>query len=401
MSDLQTIQEKFDSLKVCVIIPTYNNAGTLAGVIADVAQYTRHIVVINDGSTDATQQIIQSFPFVQGIGYQVNMGKGFALRKAFKYAAEKGYDYAITIDSDGQHFAKDIPAFIQALETEKAAIVIGARNMDQASIPGKSSFGHKFSNFWFKVETGITSPDTQSGFRLYPIHLLKNRRFITRKYEFEIEVLVRSAWRGITITSVPVSVYYAPKEVRISHFRPFQDFTRVSILNTFLVIMAFAYIKPRDFFRVVFNKKKSRAFITKHLLNAHQTDRVKPMSIGLGVFMGIVPIWGFQLLASVALAALLRLNKVLVLIACNISIPPMIPLIIFVSYRCGSYWVGAAATPLAFSKSLTVAFVSQHLRQYIYGSITLAIAAGLAAGLLTYGVLKVFKRKTVTAVELG
>ncbi len=125
------------------------------------------------------------------------------------------------------------------------------------------------------------------------------------------------------------------------------------------------------------------------------------MSIGLGVFMGIVPIWGFQLLASVALAALLRLNKVLVLIACNISIPPMIPLIIFVSYRCGSYWVGAAATPLAFSKSLTLAFVSQHLRQYIYGSITLAIAAGLAAGLLTYGVLKVFKRKTVTAVELG
>ncbi len=401
MSDLQTIQEKFDSLKVCVIIPTYNNAGTLAGVIADVAQYTRHIVVINDGSTDATQQIIQSFPFVQGIGYQVNMGKGFALRKAFKYAAEKGYDYAITIDSDGQHFAKDIPAFIQALETEKAAIVIGARNMDQASIPGKSSFGHKFSNFWFKVETGITSPDTQSGFRLYPIHLLKNRRFITRKYEFEIEVLVRSAWRGITITSVPVSVYYAPKEVRISHFRPFQDFTRVSILNTFLVIMAFAYIKPRDFFRVVFNKKKSRAFITKHFLNAHQSDRVKAMSIGLGVFMGIVPIWGFQLLASVALAALLRLNKVLVLIACNISIPPMIPLIIFLSYRCGSYWVGAAATPLAFSKSLTLAFVSQHLRQYIYGSITLAIAAGLAAGLLTYGVLKVFKRKTVTAVELG
>ncbi len=401
MSDLQTIQEKFDSLKVCVIIPTYNNAGTLSGVIADVAQYTHHIVVINDGSTDATQQIIQSFPFVQGIGYQVNMGKGFALRKAFKYAAEKGYNYAITIDSDGQHFAKDIPAFIQALETEKAAIIIGARNMDQASIPGKSSFGHKFSNFWFKVETGITSPDTQSGFRLYPIHLLKNRRFITRKYEFEIEVLVRSAWRGIAITSVPVSVYYAPKEVRISHFRPFQDFTRVSILNTFLVIMAFAYIKPRDFFRVLFNKKKSRAFITKHLLSVHQSDRVKAMSIGLGVFMGIVPIWGFQLLASVALAALLRLNKVLVLIACNISIPPMIPLIIFVSYRCGSYWVGAAATPLAFSKSLTVAFVSQHLRQYIYGSITLAFAAGLAAGLLTYGVLKLFKRKTVTAVELG
>ena len=127
--------------------------------------------------------------------------------------------------------------------------------MDQASVPGKSSFGHKFSNFWFWFETGLTMSDTQSGYRLYPVKLLNNTNFITRKFEFEIEVLVMSAWRGIEITEVPVRVYYADKENRVSHFRPFKDFTRISILNTFLVIIALLYIKPRDFFRGL--KKKN------------------------------------------------------------------------------------------------------------------------------------------------
>ena len=256
MNQLVTSVKNFDDLKLCVVIPTYNNAGTLAQIITDVAKYTQHIIVVNDGSTDETTQILQRYPLAQLISYPVNVGKGWALRQAFKYAVSKGYDYAITIDSDGQHFAKDLPAFIEKCQRMPDAIIVGARNMDQANIPGKSSFGHKFSNFWFKVETGINCPDTQSGFRLYPLQLLKNIKFITRKYEFEIEVLVRAAWKGIPLGTVPVTVHYEPKETRVSHFRPFQDFSRVSILNTFLVIIAFAYIKPRDFFRSLFGKKK-------------------------------------------------------------------------------------------------------------------------------------------------
>lgn len=333
MSDLEIINEKFNSLKVCVIIPTYNNAGTLPGIIADVAKYTQHIIVVNDGSTDKTPQIVQSFPFVKFISYPVNVGKGWALRKAFAEATALNYDYAITIDSDGQHFAKDLPFFIEKLEETPDAIIVGSRNMEQASIPGKSSFGHKFSNFWFKVETGVNCPDTQSGFRLYPLRLLKQINFITRKYEFEIEVLVRGAWRGIAVDSVPVTVYYAPKEVRISHFRPFQDFTRVSILNTFLVIIAFAYIKPRDFFRSLFDKKKSKQMLMEQLIGLNQSDQLKSFSIGFGVFMGIVPIWGFQLIVALFFAAIFRLNKILVIIASHVSLPPMIPFIIFLSYK--------------------------------------------------------------------
>ena len=391
------MQAKFKQLQVCVVIPTYNNQGTLAAIITDVLGYTNQVIVVNDGSTDDTQAIIQSFPQIQSVSYTGNVGKGWALRKAFEFAAEQGYKYAITIDSDGQHFASDLPAFIEKLEWEPHSLIIGSRNMEQSSVPGKSSFGHKFSNFWFWVETGIKCPDTQSGYRLYPIHLLKNIKFITRKYEFEIEVIVRAAWRGINIAWVPVTVYYAPKETRISHFRPFQDFSRISVLNTILVIITFAYIKPRDFFRTLFDKRKAKQMIKNLFFNPNHSPQLKAASVGFGVFMGIVPIWGFQLLTAISIAIVFRLNKAIVVTAAHISIPPMIPIIIFLSYKTGSFWMGNRNVDIPLDK-VSIKSIGEHLEQYLYGSISLAIFAGIFAGLLTFVLLKLFKRGPVPAL---
>ncbi len=241
-------RQQINALKCCILIPTYNNAQTLEKVITDVSEYSDNVLVINDGSTDNTNHILAKFNNIQVVSYLQNKGKGFALRTGFEAARKNGFHYVITIDSDGQHFADDIPVFVEKMETEKNSIIIGARNMNQDSVPGKSNFGNRFSNFWFKFNTGITVPDTQSGYRLYPIKLLEGIHFITRKYEFEVEVIVRAAWRGIGVTAVPVKVYYPPAAERISHFRPIPDFSRVSVLNTFLVLIAFFYIKPRDFF---------------------------------------------------------------------------------------------------------------------------------------------------------
>jgi glycosyltransferase involved in cell wall biosynthesis len=251
----EDFRELFQQKKVCVLVPTYNNEQSLGKVLNSLLSYTDQIIVVNDGSTDSTLDILQQFSQINLVSYTQNKGKGHALRTGFKHAVKSGYDYAITIDSDGQHFAEDLGKFLKKLEDHPAAIIIGARNMDQSSVPGKSSFGNKFSNFWFWVETGLKMSDTQSGYRLYPVRLLETAKFLTRKFEFEIEVLVTSAWRGIEITEVPVRVFYAEKESRVSHFRPFKDFTRISILNTVLVTLAFLYIKPRDFIRGL--KKKT------------------------------------------------------------------------------------------------------------------------------------------------
>jgi glycosyltransferase involved in cell wall biosynthesis len=397
MAYSEPLKEKFDDLQVCVIIPTYNHATTLAKIIQEVASFSKHIIVVNDGSTDKTSAILQGFPGIHLISYNKNKGKGWALRLAFSYAEKQGYKYAITIDSDGQHFASDLPAFIEKMQTLPGSLIIGSRNMDQSSVPGGSSFGHKFSNFWFRAETGIRCPDTQSGYRLYPLAPINKMHFYTKKFEFEIEILVRLAWKGIKIESVPVTVHYAPKETRVSHFRPTIDFIRISILNTILVLIAFLYIKPRNFFRDLFKKKKFKQVLDDHLFNTSHSPGLRAASVGFGVFMGIVPIWGFQLLVAIFLAVLFKLNKILVIIAANISIPPMIPLIIFMSYKAGAFWMGANAQQLHFDRSISLGSVQKNLEQYIYGSITLAVVAGIAFAVVTFVFLKLFSKKTIPA----
>lgn len=390
-------KNSFEEAKVCVIIPTYNNAQTLVQVIDDVYAYCKDIIVVNDGSTDHTSMLLESRPQVDVIHLPSNSGKGLALRKGFHYAVEKGFEYAITIDSDGQHFGKDLPRFLEKLQQSGEALIIGARNMEQSSVPGKSSFGNKFSNFWFRVETGINSPDTQSGYRLYPLRPISSMKFLTRKYEFEIEVLVRLAWKGIPVSAVPVQVYYAPAATRVSHFRPFRDFTRISILNTFLVIITFFYIKPVQFLSTLFNREKAWKFIHSNIIHSGHSDEKKAVSIAFGVFMGIIPIWGFQLVAAIFLAILFRLDKALVIIAANISIPPMIPLILFLSFQAGAFWMGSDSVGLLWNEGITFESMRLNLQQYIYGSISLACIAALLFGAISYVLIKTFKRRSAFA----
>ena len=249
------LQSLFRLHKVCVLIPTYNNAQTLEQVLRDVLIRTDQVIVVNDGSTDSTSSILEQFTELRIVQYETNKGKGFALRTGFEYARAQGFHYAITMDSDGQHFAADLETFMAMLDEDPECIFVGARNMDQSTVPGKSSFGNKFSNFWFWVNTGIRMQDTQSGYRWYPLRRMENIRFFTRKFEFEIEVLVRSSWKGIPVRNIPVQVFYPEKGKRITHFRPFKDFARISILNTVLVTVALLYIKPRDLWLTL--KKKT------------------------------------------------------------------------------------------------------------------------------------------------
>jgi glycosyltransferase involved in cell wall biosynthesis len=206
------------------------------------------------------------------VTYQKNRGKGYALRTGFSFAVSQGFEYAITMDSDGQHYAADLISILNAFRENPGVIIVGARNMEQSTVPGKSSFGNKFSNFWFWVTTGITMQDTQSGYRLYPIQRMRNLNFFTRKFEFEIEVLVRSSWDGIPVVNVPVKVFYPEKGKRITHFRPFKDFTRISILNTVLVTIALLYIKPRDLWRSLKKKTSDSSFGSSFLI---RTSRMR------------------------------------------------------------------------------------------------------------------------------
>ncbi|HLF51070.1 MAG TPA: DUF2062 domain-containing protein [Flavobacterium sp.] len=389
MDSAVTLSERITNTKACVIIPTYNNHKTLRRVVDGVLHYTNNVIVVNDGSTDTTKEILSSYPQVTQIHITKNRGKGNALREGFKKAKELQYEYAITIDSDGQHFPDDIPVFLEALEFEnRPVLLIGSRNMNQDDVPKKSSFGNKFSNFWFWFETGNRLEDTQSGYRLYPLQFIPNTLF-TNKFEFEIEVIVRTAWNGIPVKNIPIKILYDPNE-RVTHFRPFKDFTRISILNIILVLITLLYIKPRDFFRS-FKKKSFKKFVRENILESTDSNSKKAASIALGVFVGIAPFWGFQTAIVIVLAVVLRWNKVLAFAFSNISIPPMIPLIIYGSLQIGALFVTSKAGLISGNKT-AFELIQNNLTQYVIGSFVLATVTAILFGITSYLLLS-FSRK--------
>ena len=244
MKDWQAVS---DEERICVIVPTYNNEKTIVDVLQRIQAYTHNIIVVNDGSTPETLAAIRTLTELPDIvDYAPNRGKGYALIQGFRRALELGYRYAVTIDSDGQHFPEDIPVIIDCHSANKDALVVGSRNLTADNMPSRNTFANKFSNFWFRLQTGIPLEDTQSGFRLYPLETINLRWPITPRYEAELELLVFSAWRGVPVVSVPVRVYYPPEGERVSHFRPFWDFFRITVLNSVLTIISlFSFIPAR------------------------------------------------------------------------------------------------------------------------------------------------------------
>jgi len=392
MRDKELFGQKIKELSICVLVPTYNNGKTLSAIIDSILTYTSNIIVVDDGSTDNTKDILRKYPAIEIISYEKNAGKGLALRKGFTKAIEKGYRYAITIDSDGQHRVDELPVFIEKAEKEPDTLIVGARNMSSEGIPAKSSFGHRFSNFWFTFETGIDFPDTQSGYRLYPLELLKNMKFYTVKYEFEIEILVRAVWKGIKINWAPIRVIYAPKEERVSHFRPFIDFGRVSVLNSLLVFMAIFYFRPLLFFRN-FSKENIRKLYREQVINNPQTNTRIILSVMLGAFMGVAPVWGYQIVLTLIIAQFLGLNKIIAVIVSNISLPPMIPLIIWASFRLGALLVKGKPLYIVLSRNINLKMIWENISQYVAGALVLGFLLSIAFGSVTFLMLHLLQKK--------
>ena len=232
-------------MKICALIPVYNSENHIADVIHSVLQYTDDLIVVNDGSTDNTANVLAGIENIKLISYEKNRGKGYALQQGFRRALELGFTHAVTLDADGQHLASDIPILVQKATENLNALIIGSRKFDNPNMPKGNIFANKFSNFWFTVQTAKKLPDTQTGFRVYPLLKMGKMRLFTSRYEAELEMLVCCAWRNVPLISQPINVYYPPISERLSHFRAGKDFFRISVLNTFLCFFAVVYGYPR------------------------------------------------------------------------------------------------------------------------------------------------------------
>jgi glycosyltransferase involved in cell wall biosynthesis len=389
---VENIKNTIKELGCVVLIPTYNNEKTLKKVIDSVRQYSPNIMVVNDGSTDSTPHILAQEKDLHIISYTENRGKGYALKTGLREAINLGYKYAITIDSDGQHYAEDIHVFVNEIKENPNALLVGARNLNAENMPSKNTFANKFSNFWYKVETGIKLSDTQSGYRLYPLDFIKKTRFITRGYEFEVEVIVRAAWSGLVVKNVPINVFYPKAEERVSHFKPLRDFTRISILNTYLVLLAFLFYYPWRFIKAL-NKENVKKFIQKNITNSSDSNLKISLAIALGACCGVLPTWGYQMWIALSVAHFTKLNKLIAVVFSNISIPPAIPFILFASYALGCNILGNPITLLF--EEVNMESVMVNLWQYIIGACVLSVLVFVAILIISYSILSIFRKNAV------
>jgi len=204
-------------MRTCVIIPTYNEAKSIAGLVKEVRQREMDVLVIDDGSKDDTFSIAQSYGATV-LRNQVNEGKGATLIKGFNFALDNNFDAVITMDGDGQHLPEDIPYFIRLARYSSSGIFIGNRMHKTRSMPWTRLLTNRIMSWLISRIVRQDIPDTQCGFRLFKKEVLQKVRLTTFKYETESEVLIRAARLGFKIESVPIKTVYNGEKSQINPF---------------------------------------------------------------------------------------------------------------------------------------------------------------------------------------
>lgn len=213
------------------VIPAYNEVATIGSLVEQVQQYLDQVIVVDDGSSDGTSNQLHD-KNVTLLRNKNNLGKGASLKRGFDVTTAQGIDGVITMDADGQHLAADIPKLLDAARQHPNSIIIAARLRNRAAVPKLRRFANRFADFWISWAAGYPIKDSQSGFRVYPVSLLRRLHLACgsgRGFVFESEILIEAARLGIQSHAVPIDSIYHPG-ARRSHYRPARDTWRIVLM---------------------------------------------------------------------------------------------------------------------------------------------------------------------------
>lgn len=380
------------------VIPVYNNAATVRDVVARARRQLPNVLVVDDGSTDLDLADCYAGTDITVLRHPRNLGKGAAILTALDFLKTKPeVHYMITIDADGQHYPEDIPNFFPFMERNDWSLLIGCRDFSVPNVPAASRFGRKFANFWLRVETGIKVGDCQSGFRAYPVRYIPQLRCLTRRYNFESEILARAAWANLELHDVPIRTYYPVPGERISHFHPWKDNFRLSCIHAHLVGIRmlpfpkrklrpapgfpYSVFRPRELFRA--------------LLNENSSPEGLAVSAGVSSFLAVLPLPGCHILAILYVTERLHLNKIMALAIQNLYMPPLSPfLCIELGFRMRN---GRWLTELTLQSGVR----ELHLRifEWFLGSLILAPFWMIVSGGLVYFITAYLQRRKCNGAE--
>ena len=378
--------------QILLVIPTYNNVDTIAGVVSKAVETEYDVLVINDGSTDGTEITIESLS-VYKITHSQNKGKGAAILTALNWASNKNYTHIITIDADGQHEPSEVSNFIPKIKERPLSVIVGTRNFSSTEVPGKSRFGRKFSNFWLKTACGTTIPDSQSGFRAYPVDAILKLKLRGTGYNFEIEVLAKAVWAGLSLDSVDISVHYSDATKKASHFDPLFDNIRISKTYTKLVLRNFIPVPHK----ILFGKShKERMFdfffkpikTLKKLIKERTSPRELALAAMLGVFIGTLPLFTMQSAIILFFATRLKLNRIMAFNMQHFCMPPIVPAI---CVEVGYFVLNGKFLTEFNLHTLGYQFFNR-VGDYLLGTVIVAPILSIIAGLFIYIIVSIIYR---------
>ncbi len=372
---------------IWAVLPVYNNKDTVAAVARDCLNHVPHVLVVDDGSTDADIPVLFAGTGIHVCRHETNRGKGAAILTALAFVKARGGRFMITIDADGQHYPRDLEKFIPLIRSEADVIVVGCRSFDAETIPVGSRFGRRFANFWLMVETGVYVDDCQSGFRAYPVDTLDRMRFRSARYDFESEVLARAAWAGLKLKTVAIDVWYPEPHLRVSGFKPFRDNVRISLMHARLVgrrLVPWPHRKltPPEKHRMDLTLLWHPVRLLKMLLRENATPAGLAVSAAVGTFLAVLPLLFVHTLVILYVATRLHLNKIMALNIQHLCMPPVVPMLcIEVGYfmRNGCWLTDVGMETIVHQ-------APDRLWEWFLGSLVVAPAASVLIGAVVYGI---------------
>jgi len=400
------------SPRVAIVAPIYNHASAVRPVLDGLGRYGLPIIVVNDGSTDGTAGVLDAWRQAGAgtdrrvVTHAANRGKADALRSGFAESARLGFTHAVTIDTDGQHDTADLQRLLDLVPGHPGALIVGAREREGSEAPGASRVGRALSNGMVWIESGVRVTDSQSGMRVYPLEhmgLLSGR---VRRYGFETEVLTRAGWLGVPVVETTIRCIYDVPGGRTTHFNLRRDTLAHIGMHAGLFARAHMPGHPR-----VADANDDTGTIPRRLGRWFSPRRLRRMargdaamrerlaaSIGVGLLIATLPIYGLKTLVCLWVAGRFRLHPLAVLGVSSLSTPPLGLLFVAASVWTGSFVLHGHApdlSGLSLQDASQWSTVNTLVAEWLVGS----VVAGVALGLAGYGVMRLLLRERPIAAK--